>query len=248
MEIELQNHNNFLRAKIAEHDREEQQQQHMTGNVCESLPASQTYDRNFFPVNLIDSSHQYSRQDHTALQLVGRFCLLALVSPFGPLMTPRPYEIMQIFMKTLYLGTRPSFLRIEFSPTENLSYTPNLGVGAPFQVPPPSGHDLKITGRSKSTQSVRKTEDDVIKVSPSVPKIYTETFWRPPWGRVANPNGDHEEHGGTTKHQKDDNKQRRAFGLNITTPYQHQEISLKRRLHSMSYHLYMEHLQQDKCF
>ncbi|QCE01682.1 agamous-like MADS-box protein AGL1 isoform X2 [Vigna unguiculata] len=69
-EIELQNHNNFLRAKIAEHDREQQEEQHMTGNVCESLPASQSYDRNFFPVNLIDSSHQYSRQDHTALQLV----------------------------------------------------------------------------------------------------------------------------------------------------------------------------------
>ncbi|WVY91362.1 hypothetical protein V8G54_036876 [Vigna mungo] len=137
-------------------------------------------------------------------------------------------------------------LRIEFSPTENLSYTPNLGVGAPFQVPPPSGQDLKITGRSKSTQSMRKTESDVIKVSPSVPKIYTETFWRPPWGRMANPNGDHEEHGGTTKHQKDDNKQRRAFGLNITTPYQHQEISLKRRLHNMSYHLYKEFHQQDK--
>ncbi|QHO26803.1 Agamous-like MADS-box protein [Arachis hypogaea] len=79
-EIELQNHNNYLRAKIAEHERAQQQQQQeqeqqnlMHGNMCEdqSTIASQTYDRNFFPVNLLDSNnHQYSRQDHTALQLV----------------------------------------------------------------------------------------------------------------------------------------------------------------------------------
>ncbi|XP_027329823.1 floral homeotic protein AGAMOUS-like isoform X2 [Abrus precatorius] len=72
-EIELQNHNNFLRAKIAEHERAQQQPQQqpnlMPGNVCESIP-SQSYDRNFFPVNLIDSNHHYSRQDQTALQLV----------------------------------------------------------------------------------------------------------------------------------------------------------------------------------
>ncbi|KAL1307597.1 hypothetical protein HN51_049496 [Arachis hypogaea] len=79
-EIELQNHNNYLRAKIAEHERAQQQQQQeqeqqnlMHGNMCEdqSTIASQTYDRNFFPINLLDSNnHQYSRQDHTALQLV----------------------------------------------------------------------------------------------------------------------------------------------------------------------------------
>ncbi|MED6223084.1 Agamous-like MADS-box protein mads1 [Stylosanthes scabra] len=81
-EIELQNHNNYLRAKIAEHERaqqqhEQQQQQEqqnlIQGNMCEDQSmASQTYDRNFFPVNLLDSNnnHQYSRQDHTALQLV----------------------------------------------------------------------------------------------------------------------------------------------------------------------------------
>ncbi|XP_022642937.1 agamous-like MADS-box protein AGL1 isoform X3 [Vigna radiata var. radiata] len=73
-EIELQNHNNYLRAKIAEHERAQQQQQqqqtNMTqGTLCESLP-SQSYDRNFFPVNLIGSDQQYSRQDQTALQLV----------------------------------------------------------------------------------------------------------------------------------------------------------------------------------
>jgi len=59
--------------QIAEHERAQQQEEEepnlMQGNVCESIP-SQTYDRNFFPVNLIDSNHQYSRQDQTALQLV----------------------------------------------------------------------------------------------------------------------------------------------------------------------------------
>ncbi|KAG5053341.1 hypothetical protein JHK87_005539 [Glycine soja] len=72
-EIELQNHNNFLRAKIAENERGQQRQQDMIpGTDCEStIPNSQSYDRNFFPVNLIDSNNnQYSRQDQTALQLV----------------------------------------------------------------------------------------------------------------------------------------------------------------------------------
>ncbi|KAG4402840.1 hypothetical protein AAZX31_02G270600 [Glycine max] len=72
-EIELQNHNNFLRAKIAENERAQQRQQDMIpGTECEStIPNSQSYDRNFFPVNLIDSNNnQYSRQDQTALQLV----------------------------------------------------------------------------------------------------------------------------------------------------------------------------------
>ncbi|CAL0307426.1 unnamed protein product [Lupinus luteus] len=70
-EVELQNHNNYLRAKIAEYERAQQQQQNMVqqGNACETI-ASQPYDRNFFPVNLLDSNHQYSHQDHTALQLV----------------------------------------------------------------------------------------------------------------------------------------------------------------------------------
>ncbi|KAG4964415.1 hypothetical protein JHK85_039390 [Glycine max] len=70
-EIELQNHNNFLRAKIAEHEKAQQRQQDMIpGNVCESTIPPQSYDRNFFPVNLIDSNNQYSHQDQTALQLV----------------------------------------------------------------------------------------------------------------------------------------------------------------------------------
>ncbi|KAI4306033.1 hypothetical protein L6164_029347 [Bauhinia variegata] len=69
-EMELQNHNNYLRAKIAEQERAREQQANlMPATVCESIP-SQSYDRNFFPVNLLDSNHQYSRPDQTALQLV----------------------------------------------------------------------------------------------------------------------------------------------------------------------------------
>ncbi|CAI8596510.1 unnamed protein product [Vicia faba] len=71
-EIELQNHNNYLRAKIAEHERAQQQQQNlMPETMCDQSLPSQTYDRNFFPVNLLGSDqHEYSRQDQTALQLV----------------------------------------------------------------------------------------------------------------------------------------------------------------------------------
>ncbi|XP_004513719.1 agamous-like MADS-box protein MADS1 isoform X1 [Cicer arietinum] len=69
-EIDLQNQNNYLRAKIAECERAQQQQQNMMPETySESLP-SQSYDRNFFPVNLLGSDQQYSRQDQTALQLV----------------------------------------------------------------------------------------------------------------------------------------------------------------------------------
>ncbi|KAI4308072.1 hypothetical protein L6164_031185 [Bauhinia variegata] len=70
-EMELQNHNNYLRAKIAEHERAREQQPNlMPATVCNSIPSQQSYDRNFFPVNLLDSNHQYSRSDQTALQLV----------------------------------------------------------------------------------------------------------------------------------------------------------------------------------
>lgn len=54
--------------QIAEHERAQQQQNMMNGNMCDQ---SQTYDRNFFPVNLLGSDQQYSsRDDQTALQLV----------------------------------------------------------------------------------------------------------------------------------------------------------------------------------
>ncbi|XP_065861650.1 agamous-like MADS-box protein MADS1 [Euphorbia lathyris] len=84
-EIELQNDNMYLRAKIAENERaqqeheHEQQHQHQhqqhTNLMPDSMydngvPSSQQYDRNFLPVNLLEPNHHYSRSDHTALQLV----------------------------------------------------------------------------------------------------------------------------------------------------------------------------------
>ncbi|KAL1332285.1 hypothetical protein HN51_061114 [Arachis hypogaea] len=61
-EIELQNHNNFLRAKIGEFERAQQQQQHQHeqnflmapggGTICDTIASSQQppppFDRNFF--------------------------------------------------------------------------------------------------------------------------------------------------------------------------------------------------------
>ncbi|XP_015953263.1 agamous-like MADS-box protein MADS1 [Arachis duranensis] len=61
-EIELQNHNNFLRAKIGEFERAQQQQQHQQeqnflmapggGTICDTIASSQQppppFDRNFF--------------------------------------------------------------------------------------------------------------------------------------------------------------------------------------------------------
>uniref|UniRef100_A0A2P2QLY4 Uncharacterized protein n=1 Tax=Rhizophora mucronata TaxID=61149 RepID=A0A2P2QLY4_RHIMU len=75
--IELQNDNVFLRAKvqIAESERAQQQQPQQTrsmppaGSMYEAVP-SQAYDRNFLPVTILEPNHQYSSQDHTALQLV----------------------------------------------------------------------------------------------------------------------------------------------------------------------------------
>ncbi|KAI4341145.1 hypothetical protein MLD38_025904 [Melastoma candidum] len=73
-EIELQNNNMFLRAKIAENERAREQQQHnpglISGSMYQTSMQSQPYDRNFLPVNLLEPSHQYSNSNHTALQLV----------------------------------------------------------------------------------------------------------------------------------------------------------------------------------
>ncbi|KAK3404895.1 hypothetical protein EUGRSUZ_K01195 [Eucalyptus grandis] len=79
-EIELQNDNMYLRAKIAENEGAQQQQQqgsdhhfNMPGSssVYEALPSQPAYDRNFLQVNVLEPNHQsYSRSDHTALQLV----------------------------------------------------------------------------------------------------------------------------------------------------------------------------------
>ncbi|KAL5989832.1 Floral homeotic protein AGAMOUS [Asimina triloba] len=67
-EIDLQNDNMYLRAKIAENERA---QQHMN-----MLPPAQEYEvmpafdsRNFLPVNALEPNHHYSHQEQTALQL-----------------------------------------------------------------------------------------------------------------------------------------------------------------------------------
>ncbi|XP_068336129.1 agamous-like MADS-box protein MADS1 isoform X1 [Pyrus communis] len=71
-ETELQHHNNFLRAKIAESEREQQQQQThmMPGTSYDPSMPSNSYDRNFFPVILESNNNHYPRQGQTALQLV----------------------------------------------------------------------------------------------------------------------------------------------------------------------------------
>lgn len=61
--------------QIAETESVHEQQTNlmMSGTSYESInPTSQSYDdRNFLPVNPLDSNHHYSRDhDHTALQLV----------------------------------------------------------------------------------------------------------------------------------------------------------------------------------
>nr|USC25859.1 shatterproof [Bixa orellana] len=76
-EIELQNDNMYLRSKIAENERVQQQHQQqqqqsgglIQGSVYESVP-SQPYNRNFLPVNLLESNNHYSSHDEPPLQLV----------------------------------------------------------------------------------------------------------------------------------------------------------------------------------
>ncbi|KAJ8763059.1 hypothetical protein K2173_023264 [Erythroxylum novogranatense] len=71
-ELELQNDNMYLRAKIADSERLQPQQQQtnlMPSSVYESMPSG-AYDRNFLPVTLLEPNHHYSDQDQIALQLV----------------------------------------------------------------------------------------------------------------------------------------------------------------------------------
>ncbi|XP_009762632.1 agamous-like MADS-box protein MADS1 isoform X1 [Nicotiana tabacum] len=80
-EIEMQNANMYLRAKmlqIAEVERAQQQMNLMPGgseynHQQQPMSTSQNYNdaRNFLPVNLLEPNHHYSRHDdQTALQLV----------------------------------------------------------------------------------------------------------------------------------------------------------------------------------
>lgn len=57
--------------QIAENERVEQQQSNMMqGAVYDQSVPSQSYDRNFIPVNILEPNHKYSREEQTALQLV----------------------------------------------------------------------------------------------------------------------------------------------------------------------------------
>ncbi|KAL3848698.1 hypothetical protein ACJIZ3_010580 [Penstemon smallii] len=72
-ELELHNANMYLRAKIAEGERAQEQMNLMPAGPPEYVQP-QPYDivRNFLPLNLMEPDHDqhYSRQDQTALQLV----------------------------------------------------------------------------------------------------------------------------------------------------------------------------------
>ncbi|KAG9448138.1 hypothetical protein H6P81_014266 [Aristolochia fimbriata] len=69
-EIDLQNDNMYLRAKIAENERAQQQQMNLLpGPEYEVMPPPQFDSRNFLQVNLLEPNHHYSRQEQTALQL-----------------------------------------------------------------------------------------------------------------------------------------------------------------------------------
>ncbi|KAI3495400.1 hypothetical protein L1887_37738 [Cichorium endivia] len=72
-ELELHNSNQFLRAKIAENERA--QQQHMSlmpgSSDYELVTPHQPFDgRNYLQTNELQPDNDYSRQDQTALQLV----------------------------------------------------------------------------------------------------------------------------------------------------------------------------------
>ncbi|KAG6420729.1 hypothetical protein SASPL_117267 [Salvia splendens] len=72
-ELELHNANMYLRAKIGESERAQQQMNMMNQEYEQPSMSSHNYDvRNFLPVNLLQPEHDrhYSCQDQTPLQLV----------------------------------------------------------------------------------------------------------------------------------------------------------------------------------
>nr|AFH74375.1 AGAMOUS-like protein [Liriodendron chinense] len=66
-EVDLQNDNMYLRAKITENERAQQQMGMLPAPEYDVMPGFDS--RNFLQVNLLDSSHHYSHQEQTALQL-----------------------------------------------------------------------------------------------------------------------------------------------------------------------------------
>ncbi|KAL5719900.1 Agamous-like MADS-box protein mads1 [Ranunculus cassubicifolius] len=68
-EIDLQNDNMYLRAKIAENERTQQHMSLMPSNGYEVISSAPYDSRNFMPVKLLESNNNYSRNDQTTLQL-----------------------------------------------------------------------------------------------------------------------------------------------------------------------------------
>ncbi|XP_077226936.1 agamous-like MADS-box protein MADS1 [Tasmannia lanceolata] len=72
-EIDLQNENIYIRAKISENERTQQQHMNMLqqqqGHHGEYAVMPPFDSRNFLQVNLLDPNHNYSRQEKIALQL-----------------------------------------------------------------------------------------------------------------------------------------------------------------------------------
>ncbi|XP_010273432.1 PREDICTED: floral homeotic protein AGAMOUS isoform X2 [Nelumbo nucifera] len=68
-EIDLQNDNMMLRARIAENERAQQQMSMIPASEYEVMPPQSFDSRNFLQVNLLEPNHHYSRQEQTALQL-----------------------------------------------------------------------------------------------------------------------------------------------------------------------------------
>nr|AAT46102.1 AGAMOUS-like protein [Akebia trifoliata] len=68
-EIDLQNDNMYLRAKIAENERAGQHMNLMPGNEYEVMSSAPFDSRNFLQVNLLEPNNHYSHTDQTALQL-----------------------------------------------------------------------------------------------------------------------------------------------------------------------------------
>ncbi|XVE51520.1 hypothetical protein DITRI_Ditri02bG0048700 [Diplodiscus trichospermus] len=70
-EIDLHNHNQLLRTKIAENERKQQNMNLMTGGSNFEVMHSQPFDsRNYFQVTALQPADHYPHQDQMALQLV----------------------------------------------------------------------------------------------------------------------------------------------------------------------------------
>ncbi|WVZ12059.1 hypothetical protein V8G54_016589 [Vigna mungo] len=148
--------------------------------------------------------------------------------------TERPYWANSPSQCQFLLGSRPNASRVKFSPTGNFTFTPNLSIRAPFQVPPPLSQSSKTTGRLRQTQSVRSRTR----------RSRQKDRRRRHQGQSLRSQNIHRNILAPTVGPLEESRQ--ALGINITNSDQHQEFSTKHKLHNMDHYLYMEHLQQDK--